>query len=182
MATMQAVVTLPKSDPVEINGDTPTLRLFALLEVIASKDQYFSLQSLADETDVPKPTLHRMLQQLENAHLLERSGDGRQYGTGVRLRRLAENLLLNDTAHGARLLSRRCSSRARMTAARRAARPASRTHASAIMPSLQLDARADARADGRAGSWSARRARPPRRPRATCRAATSARRRRPSPR
>ena len=102
MATMQAVVTLPKSDPVEINGDTPTLRLFALLEVIASKDQYFSLQSLADETDVPKPTLHRMLQQLENAHLLERSSDGRQYGTGVRLRRLAENLLMNDTAHGAR--------------------------------------------------------------------------------
>ena len=99
---MKAVVTLPKSDPVEINGDTPTLRLFALLEVIASKDQYFSLQGLADETGVPKPTLHRMLQQLESAHLLERSGDGRHFGTGVRLRRLAENLLLNDTAHGAR--------------------------------------------------------------------------------
>jgi hypothetical protein len=99
---MQAVVILPKSDLVEINGDTPTLRLFALLEVIASKDQYFSLQSLVDETDLPKPTLHRMLQQLESAHLLERSADGRHYGTGVRLRRLAENLLLNDTAHGAR--------------------------------------------------------------------------------
>ena len=88
--------------PVEVNGDTPTLRLFALLEVIAAKDQYFSLQGLADETAVPKPTLHRMLQQLEAAQLLERSGDGRHYGTGVRLRRLAENLLMNDTAHGAR--------------------------------------------------------------------------------
>ncbi len=88
--------------PVEVSGDTPTLRLFALLEVIAAKDQYFSLQSLADETAVPKPTLHRMLQQLEGAQLLERSGDGRHYGTGVRLRRLAENLLMNDTAHGAR--------------------------------------------------------------------------------
>jgi len=33
---------------------------------------------------------------------LERSGDGRQYGTGVRLRKLAESLLLNDTFHGAR--------------------------------------------------------------------------------
>jgi citrate synthase len=43
-----------------------------------------------------------MLQQLESAHLLSRSGDGRMYGTGLRLRRLAENLLLNDTAHGAR--------------------------------------------------------------------------------
>ena len=96
------IAPLVPPTPVEVNGDTPTLRLFALLEVIAAKDQYFSLQSLADETTVPKPTLHRMLQQLENAQLLERSAEGRHYGTGVRLRRLAENLLMNDTAHGAR--------------------------------------------------------------------------------
>ncbi len=95
-------VPTPVQSPVEINGDTPTLRLFALLEVVASKDQFFSLQSLAEETSIPKPTLHRMLQQLERAGLLERSGDSRQYGTGVRLRKLAENLLLNDTFHGAR--------------------------------------------------------------------------------
>ena len=95
-------VPAPVQAPVEINGDTPTLRLFALLEVVASKDQFFSLQGLAEETDIPKPTLHRMLQQLESAGLLERSGDGRQYGTGVRLRKLAESLLLNDTFHGAR--------------------------------------------------------------------------------
>lgn len=95
-------VPAPVQAPVEINGDTPTLRLFALLEVVASKDQFFSLQNLAEETDIPKPTLHRMLQQLESAGLLERSGDGRQYGTGVRLRKLAESLLLNDTFHGAR--------------------------------------------------------------------------------
>lgn len=95
-------VPAPVQPPLEINGDTPTLRLFALLEVVASKDQFFSLQGLAEETSIPKPTLHRMLQQLESAGLLERSGDSRQYGTGVRLRKLAENLLLNDTFHGAR--------------------------------------------------------------------------------
>ena len=95
-------VPAPAQLPTEINGDTPTLRLFALLEVVASKDQFFSLQGLAEETGIPKPTLHRMLQQLESAGLLERSGDSRQYGTGVRLRKLAENLLLNDTFHGAR--------------------------------------------------------------------------------
>lgn len=98
---MKSVLT-PGQAPVEINGDTPTLRLFALLEVVASKDQFVSLQGLAEETDIPKPTLHRMLQQLESAGLLERSADSRQYGTGVRLRKLAENLLLNDTFHGAR--------------------------------------------------------------------------------
>lgn len=91
-----------KPDAVEINGDTPTLRLFSLLEAIATKDQLFSLQTLTDETQIPKPTLHRMLQQLETAGLLERSADGRHYGTGTRLRRLAENLLLNDILHGAR--------------------------------------------------------------------------------
>ncbi|MCP5309186.1 MAG: IclR family transcriptional regulator [Zoogloeaceae bacterium] len=85
-----------------IDGDTPTLRLFALLEVIACKDQLFSLQSLVEETGLPKPTLHRMLQQLESAGMLQRDADGRHYSTGVRLRRMAENLLLNNTVHGAR--------------------------------------------------------------------------------
>ncbi len=91
-----------KPDVLEINGDTPTMRLFSLLEAIATKDQLFSLQALTEELHIPKPTLHRMLQQLEQAGLLERSADGRHYGTGVRLRRLAENLLLNDILHGAR--------------------------------------------------------------------------------
>jgi DNA-binding IclR family transcriptional regulator len=83
-------------------GDTPTLRLFALLELVASKDAFVSLQGLVEETGMPKPTLHRMLQQLEAAGLLVRQSDGRHYGTGARLRRFAENLLLNATQHGAR--------------------------------------------------------------------------------
>ncbi|MFG3254621.1 IclR family transcriptional regulator [Streptomyces sp. NPDC048172] len=85
-----------------LNGDTPTMRLFALLELIAAKDQLVTLQDLVDGTGMPKPTLHRMLQQLEGAGLLVRQSDGRHYGTGARLRRLAENLLLNATHHGAR--------------------------------------------------------------------------------
>jgi len=89
-------------DEQKIDGNTPTMRLFALLEVIARKNQYFSLQSLVDELGLPKPTLHRMLQQLEGAGMIQRDGDGRQYSTGQRLRRMAENLLLNDTVHGAR--------------------------------------------------------------------------------
>jgi IclR family transcriptional regulator, acetate operon repressor len=87
---------------VDIGGDTPTLRLIALLEVIAARDQRHSLQSLVEETNLPKPTVHRMLQQLEAAGLLLRESDGRHYGTGTRLRRLAENLLLNDSHYGAR--------------------------------------------------------------------------------
>jgi DNA-binding IclR family transcriptional regulator len=88
--------------PTKLDGDTPAIRLFALLEVIADKDQYFSLQSLVEELGLPKPTLHRMLQQLDSAGMIQRDGDGRHYSTGVRLRRIAENLLLNNTVHGAR--------------------------------------------------------------------------------
>jgi DNA-binding IclR family transcriptional regulator len=89
-------------DVTRIDGDTPTMRLLALLEVIAARSEVFSLQTLVEETGLPKPTLHRMLQQLEAGGMLQREGDGRHYSTGVRLRRLAEQLLLNDTRHGAR--------------------------------------------------------------------------------
>ena len=95
------LLRLAEAAPADVNGDTPTLRLFALLEVIASKDQLFSLQRLTDDTGLPKPTLHRMLQQLESAGLLQRGPDGRLYGTGARLRRLAEKLLLNSVHQGA---------------------------------------------------------------------------------
>src|SRR5215475_1047648 len=43
----------------ELTGDTPTLRLFSLLELIASKNQLFTLQGLVETTGMPKPTLHR---------------------------------------------------------------------------------------------------------------------------
>ena len=79
----------PQPEPARIDGDTPAMRLFALLEVIAGKDQFFSLQSMVEETGLPKPTLHRMLQQLESAGMIQREGDGRHYSMGLRLRRLA---------------------------------------------------------------------------------------------
>lgn len=96
------IVRSRAGEPPQINGDTPTMRLFSLLEVMAAHDRPQSLQDLVDQTGLPKPTLHRMLQQLEAAGLLQREHDGRHYSSGVRLRRLAENLLLNNTRQGAR--------------------------------------------------------------------------------
>lgn len=96
-------LTEPELGPVgSVQGETPALRLFALLEFITTRDQLFTLQSLVDQTGLPKPTLHRMLQQLETADLLMRHSDGKRYGTGARMRRMAENVLLNDTRHGTR--------------------------------------------------------------------------------
>lgn len=96
-------LTEPALGPVgSVQGETPALRLFALLELITTRDQLFTLQTLVDQTGLPKPTLHRMLQQLEGANLLMRQSDGRHYGTGARMRRMAEDVLLNDTRHGTR--------------------------------------------------------------------------------
>lgn len=94
----------PVDDPANSprTGATPGLRLFSLLEVVAENHRPFALQAMVAATGLPKPTVHRMLQQLEGAGLLQRQGDGRHYTTGVRLRRLAETLLLNDSYHGAR--------------------------------------------------------------------------------
>lgn len=94
-----AAAHLPPSDA---GAESPALRQFALLERIASRDRLFTLQGLVEDTGWPKPTLHRMLQQLESAGMLQREADGRHYSTGLRLRRLAEDLLLNNTVHGAR--------------------------------------------------------------------------------
>ncbi len=96
------IVQGPKTEAIEAGVDTPAMRLFALLEVMAAKDRRYSLQGLVEETGLPKPTLHRMLQQMESAGLLQRESDGRHYGIGARLRRLAETLLFNDSLHGAR--------------------------------------------------------------------------------
>lgn len=99
---MSEVQQSASNELIKITGDTPTMRLFSLLELIAEQDQSFSLQDLVDRTDLPKPTVHRMLQQLESSDMLTRDLDGRHYCVGGRLRRLAENLLFNDTKYGAR--------------------------------------------------------------------------------
>lgn len=100
--TSTAVDTELDSQTQPLEGDTPALRLFSLLELITGDNQRVSLQRLVERTGLPKPTLHRMLQQLESAGILQRESDGRHYASGARLRRLAENMLLNDTSHGAR--------------------------------------------------------------------------------
>lgn len=99
--SIRAIANLP-TDPSRIDGDTPALRLFALLEVIAAHDSHLTLPALVAQTGLPKPTVHRMLQQLEAAGIVQREADGRHYSGGERMRLLAENLLINSTTRGAR--------------------------------------------------------------------------------
>lgn len=81
---------------------TPTVRLFMVLEAMSRGTSHFTLQEMVEETGLPKPTVYRMLQQLEAAGILQRDGNERHYGMGSRMRQIANGLLRNDNLHGAR--------------------------------------------------------------------------------
>jgi IclR family acetate operon transcriptional repressor len=82
--------------------DTPSLRLIELLELLAGLGQPQSLAELQNLAPWPKPTLHRMLAQLEGGGLLQREPDGRRYALAGRMLRLAETTLATSAQQGVR--------------------------------------------------------------------------------
>jgi DNA-binding IclR family transcriptional regulator len=82
--------------------DSPGLRLIELLERLAAQGRPQSLAELLALGRWPKPTLHRMLTQLETGGLLQREPDGRRYALAGRSLRLAEGLLAASAQQGVR--------------------------------------------------------------------------------
>jgi IclR family acetate operon transcriptional repressor len=83
---------VPTPTAPDASGDTPAMRLFGLLETIVAQDRPVSLPGMVEATGLPKPTVHRMLQQLEQAGLLQRESHGRSYAVGAVLRSLVEEV------------------------------------------------------------------------------------------
>jgi IclR family acetate operon transcriptional repressor len=81
---------------------TPGLRLFELLEIMCAHARPFSLADAIEASGWPKPSVHRMLGQLESGGMLVREPDGRRYTPAPRLLRLAESALSAGTQHGVR--------------------------------------------------------------------------------
>jgi DNA-binding IclR family transcriptional regulator len=81
---------------------SPALRLIGLLEHVSRADKAQTLTEIIAEVRQPKPTVYRMLQQLEQAGLLVKEPDGKRYAPGPRLSRLAEDVLLNAQVRAAR--------------------------------------------------------------------------------
>ena len=79
------------------DATTPGLRLIELLEQLAALDGAFTLADAVRGSDAPKPTVHRMLQQLESGGLIARDADGRRYQLGERALLLAEKLMRGST-------------------------------------------------------------------------------------
>jgi len=69
------------------------LRVIAIMEEITGADQSLTAAELDKRLDIPKPTIHRLLGQLEDEGLIQRELDGRHLGPGPRLRRMGLNIL-----------------------------------------------------------------------------------------
>ena len=81
----------------DLHGDGgpggPTLRAFAVLETAARMRRALSVSELSALADVPKPTMHRLVRQLESDGLLQRGVRGRLRGPGPRLVNFALDVL-----------------------------------------------------------------------------------------
>ena len=85
-----------------IDNTTPGLRLMDLLERLVREGRPLSLPEAVAACGWPKPTVHRMLVQLEAGGWLQREPDGRRYALAPRLLRLSEDTLGASTQHGVR--------------------------------------------------------------------------------
>jgi DNA-binding IclR family transcriptional regulator len=81
---------------------SPGLRLFDLLELLVREGRPLTLAEAVAASGWPKPTVHRLLAQLEAGELLAREPDGRRYAVAPRLLRLSEAALAGSTQQGVR--------------------------------------------------------------------------------
>ena len=69
----------------EATGGGSALKVFAVLEAIATAQRPLAIAELAALLGVPKPTMHRIVRQLDTEGLLQREPHSRVYGPGPRL-------------------------------------------------------------------------------------------------
>jgi len=71
--------------PKDAQGGGSALKVFAVLEAIALAQRPLAISELAALLGVPKPTMHRIVRQLDSEGLLQREPHSRVYGPGPRL-------------------------------------------------------------------------------------------------
>jgi len=95
---------VPDDQNPESSKQVPTnLRLVLLVESIAQAGVPVGPAAIGKSLGLPKPTVHRLLQTAEAEGLVLRHVDGRSYGPGPRLRRLAANTLSSERMRTERL-------------------------------------------------------------------------------
>ena len=95
---------MPEDRTSESKAQIPTnLRLLQIVEHVARAGVPVFPSVLADALDLPKPTIHRLLATAEDEGFLQRDVDGRSFGPGRRLRKLAANTLSSQRVRTERL-------------------------------------------------------------------------------
>lgn len=79
------------------------LRLLRVVEEVAKAGLPVAPSTLSESLGLPKATIHRLLTTAEEEGFLQRDLDGRSYGPGRRLRRLAGNTLSSERMRTERL-------------------------------------------------------------------------------
>lgn len=96
---------MPDASASETKGQIPTnLRLLRILEEVAQAGVPIAPSALSESLGLPKPTIHRLLATAEEEGFLQRDIDGRSYGPGHRLRKLAGNTLSSQRLRTERLV------------------------------------------------------------------------------
>ncbi len=85
-------------------GQIPTnLRLLLVIEEVARRGVAVKPSEMVDSLGLPKATIHRLLHTCETEGFLQRDLDGRAYGPGPRLRKLAADTMSSEHLRTARL-------------------------------------------------------------------------------
>jgi len=92
---------MPKTRPVKKeDGNSAVMRVFSLVESVASASTPPLASDLIQSLGLPKPTVHRMVTMLERVGLLEREPDARRLVPGPRLRALAFSTIESSRLRG----------------------------------------------------------------------------------
>lgn len=90
--------------PKDTSTNSTLFRAISLLEEIATAQYSLSAADLDKRLNIPKPTIHRLLKQLEEQKLIARDLDGRHLLPGPKLHRMAVGTLANETLKAPRRL------------------------------------------------------------------------------
>lgn len=86
----------------EGHGGGSALKVFAVMEAITSAQRPLAISELAALLGVPKPTMHRIVRQLDGEGLLQREPQSRVYGPGPRLLSFALGAVRSSMRSGPR--------------------------------------------------------------------------------
>lgn len=87
---------------IENTTQSTLIRGLKLLETIMQADKPLTSAYLAEDLDMPKATVHRIAQQLEEEGYLQREPNGKRFVGGIRLRSLATAVLSNSVITASR--------------------------------------------------------------------------------